>query len=171
MEGCIYALLRMVRSALSLLILFSSCKALTLGDAMEGCLSDPEKITLKLRVNWGPASAQQLTKALVDSDANNMHSAHYVDEALEQSDVCRPFDEAPREPIAGTSTETMFNGKSHVDFLFARNFIASRAIDVFSKCDRTPLRVHIPLIPACSENSRATSSSVLSPGSLGRVAQ
>ena len=33
----------------------SARKAVTLGDALGGCLSDPKKIVVKLHVNWGHA--------------------------------------------------------------------------------------------------------------------
>ena len=39
---------------------FTPCKAATLGDAMGSCLSEPERIVMKLRVNRGHSSAQQL---------------------------------------------------------------------------------------------------------------
>ena len=37
---------------------FSDSKAVTLGGAVYGRLPDPNKILMKLRVNWGHASAQ-----------------------------------------------------------------------------------------------------------------
>ena len=42
-----------------------ACKAATLGDAADECLSDTKKIPMKLHVNWGRASARQSKLALV----------------------------------------------------------------------------------------------------------
>ena len=43
---------------------------------------------MKLHVNWGHASAQQLARALVDSAGNNAHLLTRVDEVLAQCEVC-----------------------------------------------------------------------------------
>ena len=59
---------------------FSARKAVTLGDARHGCLSDPIKIIMKLPTVWGHAPAQQLKKELADQDEENMYLANYVDE-------------------------------------------------------------------------------------------
>ena len=56
---------------------------------------------MKLHANWGHASAQQLKRALVDSDENNMHLLTCADEVLEEFEVRRAFDKAPYVPIAG----------------------------------------------------------------------
>ena len=53
-----------------------------------------------LRVKWGHASAQQLGRVLVDSDWDNMRPPTNADEVLEQCEVCRSFDEAPRVSFA-----------------------------------------------------------------------
>ena len=45
----------------------SGCKAAALGDSMDGCLSGPKKIVMKLHVSRGHASAHQLKRVLVDS--------------------------------------------------------------------------------------------------------
>ena len=45
----------------------SACEAVSLGDARGGAPSDPKKIIMKLHVNWGRASANQLKRELVDS--------------------------------------------------------------------------------------------------------
>ena len=47
---------------------FSARKAVSLGAAGGGCLADPKKIFMKLRVNGGQASAQQLRRVLLDTD-------------------------------------------------------------------------------------------------------
>ena len=82
-----------------------ACKAVTLGDASDGCLWGPEEIVMKLRVNSRHASAQQLTRVLLDSDVGNLHLLTCVDEVLEQCGLtCLPeraFDKAPHTPIAG----------------------------------------------------------------------
>ena len=52
---------------------FSASKAATSGDAMDGGPADPEKIIMKLRVNWRHALAQQLERISGDSDGGNMH--------------------------------------------------------------------------------------------------
>ena len=49
---------------------FSACKTVTLGDAGDGCPSDPEKTIMKLRVNWGHSSAQQFERVSVESDGD-----------------------------------------------------------------------------------------------------
>ena len=60
-----------------------------------------------------------MKRVSVDSDWD-MHLVAYVDEVLAHCDVCRPFDAAPRVPVAGTSTASMFNEKLHVDFFVFR---------------------------------------------------
>ena len=97
---------------------FSACTAGTLGDARGDSISDPEQIITKLHANWGHASANQLKRELVDSDGGMSHLANRADEVLENCDVCRAFDKAPRVPIAGTSAVSMFNEKVQVDLLF-----------------------------------------------------
>ena len=62
----------------------SASKAVTLGDARDGCLSDPKEIIRKSHVDGGHASAQQLHRVSSDSGGENMHSANYVDAVLEQ---------------------------------------------------------------------------------------
>ena len=61
-------------------------------------LSEPRKIIMKLHVNRGLASAQQLRRALLDSVGRNMHLLTCVSEVLEQCEVCRPSDEITHEP-------------------------------------------------------------------------
>ena len=91
--------------------------AVTLGDAGDGALLDPERIIMKLRDNWGLTSAQQISRALVDSDGDNLHLPQHVDAVLEHCEVCRTFDRAPPAPIAGTSTFSMPRRKLQVDLL------------------------------------------------------
>ena len=59
---------------------FAACKVVTMGDARNGFLTDPKKIAIKLHVNWGHASAQQLIRVLVQSEGNRMHLLTCVDE-------------------------------------------------------------------------------------------
>ena len=46
----------------------SGCTAATLGDARHGTLSDPQKIIMKLHLNWGDASDQEIGGVSVDSE-------------------------------------------------------------------------------------------------------
>ena len=89
----------------------STCKAVTLGDATDGCLSDPKKVIMKLHVSSGPASVHPLKRVLVDSDRGNMHSMSYVDLVSGQCEIRRATDKAPQVPIAGTPTVSMSNEK------------------------------------------------------------
>ena len=61
-------------------------------DAFDGFPSDSKKLVMKLRVNWGHASAHQLRRVLVDSDGGNAHLLTCADEVLEQREVCRAPD-------------------------------------------------------------------------------
>ena len=79
----------------------AACKAVTLGGAMDGCLSDPKEIITMLRENCGHASADLLRWVLVDSDWEDVHLANYVDAVLEQCEICRAFGRDPHVPIAG----------------------------------------------------------------------
>ena len=123
---------------------FRACKAVTLGDARDGTLSNPKKIITKLHVNWGRSSAQQIKRILVDSEGKNLHLLWRVDEASERRDVCRASRRAPHVPIAGTSTVSTFKNKMQVDLLFLGDIIVLRVMDVFSK--------YSPLTPARYEN-------------------
>ena len=64
---------------------------------------------MKLHLNWRHASARQLTRDLVDSEGGNSHLADSVDEVPEQCELRRAFEKAPRVPIAGASTASVFN--------------------------------------------------------------
>ena len=64
---------------------------------------------MKLHVNWGHVSAQQLKQVLADSDRGNVNLVNYADKVLEQRAVCRAFDDAPRASISGTLTASMFH--------------------------------------------------------------
>ena len=80
----------------------------TLGDAADGCLSDPKEITTKLRVN-------------------------YVDETLDQCEICRPFLRAPDIPTAELPTVSMFNEKLRAGWFPLDDATAPRATDAYSK--------------------------------------
>ena len=82
----------------------SACEAVTLGDARYGTPLGPKKILMELHANWGRASAQQIRRAQMDSQGDNLHMLHYVDQVLEHTEVCRVFGRAHHVPIAGTST-------------------------------------------------------------------
>ena len=73
---------------------FPACEAVTLGDAMDGCLSDPKKISTELRANRGHASAQQFRRVLAEPDGGNTHLAILVGEVLGQREMRRAFDRA-----------------------------------------------------------------------------
>ena len=51
----------------------------------------------------------------MNPDGDNMYLLTYANEVLEQCEVCRPFDKAPRVPVAGTSTVSMLNEKLQAD--------------------------------------------------------
>ena len=97
---------------------FSACTAATLGDARDDSNSDPNKIIVKLQVNWGHASATQSERESVASDGGMSHLVNHVDDVLENCDVCRAFDKAPHLPTAGASAVPTFNGKAQVGLLF-----------------------------------------------------
>ena len=112
---------------------FSACAAATLGDARDDSISDPKKIITKFHVNWGHASATQLTRELVDSDGGMSQLVTHVDEVLGKCDARRAFDKAPHVPIAGASTVSTFIEKVQVDLLFLGDLLVVHAMDVFSK--------------------------------------
>ena len=128
---------------------FSARKAVTQGDALDGCLSDPRNFVVKFHVNWGHASEQQSRRVLADPVGGNLHLLTCAGEVVEQREVFRSFDKAPRDPIAGTSTAAMFNEKFLADLLVLgdcaaamsmRSYcghvhcaIAAHAMGVFSK--------------------------------------
>ena len=58
---------RLVRAVLPPRRTFTARKAATSGDARDGTLSGPNKIIMKLHVNWGRFSAQEIKRVLVDS--------------------------------------------------------------------------------------------------------
>ena len=68
---------------------FSACKAVTLGDSLDGCSSDPKKIVVKLHLNRGHVSAHQFKWVSADSDGDNPHSLTCVDAYSGQCEVCR----------------------------------------------------------------------------------
>ena len=91
--------------------------AATLCDAMNGCLTDPAKIVVKLHVIWDHVSAQQLRRVL-ESDGDNLHLLTCVDEVLEQRDVCRAFDRAPNAPVARTPAVALSDENLQADLPF-----------------------------------------------------
>ena len=54
----------------------------------------------------------------MDSDELTMGLANYLDAVLRQCEFCRAPDMAPRIPIAGIPTVSVFNGKLKVGALF-----------------------------------------------------
>ena len=123
---------------------FPACATATLGDAGGDSISEPTKICSKLHVRWVRASANQLTRVLVDSDGGMPHLANYVDEVLENCEVRWAPDKAPHVPIAGTCAVSMFTQKAQVDLPFLGDLTALRAMDVFPK--------YSPLPPAPPKN-------------------
>ena len=79
---------------------FAACKAVTLEDAVGCILTDPEKIVLRLHVDWGHASAQQSKRVLVDSERNNAHLLTRAGEVLAQREVRPAFEKSPRDLAA-----------------------------------------------------------------------
>ena len=74
-----------------------------------------------------------------------MHLGNYGDKVLKRWEVCRAFGEAPRAPVAGTSTVPMFHEKWHMGLLLLDDPIALRAMDIPSKyAPRIPLRSEKP---------------------------
>ena len=78
---------------------------------MDGCFSEPKKFITDLHAYWGHAPARLLRRVSVDSGGATMGLADYVDGALGRCEIRRPFEEAPRFPIAAASIISMFNGK------------------------------------------------------------
>ena len=68
---------------------------------MDACLSDPKKIIMKLRVNWGHASAQQWKRALAGSDGVNMHLADYAGVVSGRREGRRAFLQGPACAYSG----------------------------------------------------------------------
>ena len=62
-----------------------------------------------------------------------MQLANYLGDVLEQRDLRRSFDAAPRAPVRGTSTVSMFDEKLQADLLCLGDLIALRVMGVFSK--------------------------------------
>ena len=116
----------------------SACKELTLGDARDGALSDPNKIFTKSRENWGHASAQQIKRVSVESEGGNLHLSHHVGEELEDCDLRQAVDRAPHVPTDGTSLAFMFNEKLRFGPLFLGCIIALHVMDVSSKFSSPP---------------------------------
>ena len=134
---------------------FAACKAVTLGDAEDGCLTDPEKIAVKLHAAWGHVAAQQSKRVLAHSVGNNMHLLARADEAMAQCEVCQAFEQAPHIPVGGTSTVAMFSEKLRADSPFSDDIIAPHVVDVFSK--------YSPLIPVRTKNPQEARDAGCSP--------
>ena len=86
---------------------------------------------MKLRVNWGHASAQQLKRVLMDPEGDNMHLIACADEVSVRREFREAFEKAPRAPVAGTSTVVLFTEKLQVDLVFSDDIIALHVIDAF----------------------------------------
>ena len=52
--------------------LFSACNAVTLRGAGNAEVPDPNKVVMKLHINWGHASATQIKRVLGDAERSNM---------------------------------------------------------------------------------------------------
>ena len=125
---------------------FPACEAGTLGGAVYGNLSVPKEVTVKLHVNWCHTSAQQWRRLLAGSNGDSMHLVNYVDEVLEQCEVCRAMDKAPQVPTAGTSASSKFFEELEVDVLFLDDITTMRAM--------AALPENPPPIPGRSQNPR-----------------
>ena len=66
---------------------------------------------MKLRGNWGHASALDSKRVSADSEREAMGLVNYEDEVLEQCAICRASDKSPHIPIAETSTVLGRNGQ------------------------------------------------------------
>ena len=97
---------------------------------MDGRLSDSKKITMKLHVRGGFASARQLKRVSEYSDGGNARLATEVERLLQQREVCCPFDKAPYLPVVGASTVSTYDQKLRVDLLSLSVSIALHATDV-----------------------------------------
>ena len=84
--------------------LFSATKAATLRDAGNSGLAYPAATITKLHVNWGHASAAQITRVLVDAEGDTQSLIQRVDDVVAQCDVCKAFEKAPHIPNSGTSS-------------------------------------------------------------------
>ena len=79
---------------------FSEWKAAALGDAVDACLSNAERITWKIHGNSARDSAQQVKRVPVDSDGGTTGSISFIHKMLQQCADCRVFDKAPHLPIS-----------------------------------------------------------------------
>ena len=120
---------------------FSASTAVLLGGARDDSISDPRQIIMKLHVNRGRASANQLKRVLLDSDGGMSHLVNRADGVLESCDMCRAFDKAPHVPIAGASAVSTFNEKVQGDLPFLGDLSVLHAMDMFSKYS---LRLPVP---------------------------
>ena len=102
------------------------------GEVLEGCHSDSET-AMKLHVDLGRASAQQLKRVLADWGGGDLHSATCAGEVFAQRGVCRASDKAPHAPIVRVSTVATFDERLQVDLLFVGDIIASHAMGVSSE--------------------------------------
>ena len=76
-----------------------------------------------------------------------------ADEVLVQCDVSRASDEAPHDPVAGTSTAATSDGKLQVDLSLSADIIASRMMVVFFE--------YSLLIPVRTKNPREARGALL----------
>ena len=88
---------------------------------------------MKLHVNWGHASAQQLKSVLMDAGGGAQKQLGRVDELVQQCEVCRASDRIPHLPTAGTPSALSFNEKFPVDLLFLVDTIVLHAMDTYSQ--------------------------------------
>ena len=78
--------------------LFSACNAVTLRDAGNSELSDPNKVIMKLHINWGHSSATQIKRVPVDAEGDTQSLIQHVDEVASQCDARKAFEKAPHIP-------------------------------------------------------------------------
>ena len=96
---------------------FAACKAITLGDARDGSLTDPKKIARKLDVNGGHASAPQLGRELVNSEGI----------------ICTDSPALTRNWRGVRPVKPSGRRHMQVDLLFLDDIIALHVMDVFSR--------------------------------------
>ena len=112
--------------------LLPACKAVTLRDAGNAETSDPATIIMKVRINWGHASATQIKRVLADAGGDTQSLIQHVDDVVSQRETCKAFEKEPRTPISGTSSVSMLNERLQMDLLFLDDIIALHFLNVFS---------------------------------------
>ena len=120
--------------------LFTPANAGNLGDAVNPCASDPERIATRIHVYQGHGQARKWGKVLVDADGGNQRSLGQVGEVLSRCEICHTSEKAPHLPFTDASAATSFNEKTPVDLSRPGDAIALHAMAVYS---RNPLLAQV----------------------------